>query len=141
DFSATDIPATVRLPFLNLNTLERVGADLRMDYELPWQWSTLPGEWSLSGLLNWVDRYGADFGNGFEDVSGDAVRGVPRVRATFSLNFTGQRWRWQLQSRYVGEMAYNSSYQEGVDINRNHVPSMHTLSLSTAYQVHEGLDL
>jgi iron complex outermembrane recepter protein len=125
----------------NANTLKTSGVDIEAAYSLPLSdvYSGLPGNLNLRYLGNFINELTTTVNGISIDTAGQPTSqgtgGVPHWRMNVTAGYNVGKWTITALERWVQGGVYNSTYVEGIDINRNKVAGRFYTNLSVQYQV------
>lgn len=126
----------IRLPNLNLNSLHAEGVDFELLYTLPLR----DGRLRFRGFANYQGKLvsqtpGSVPINRAGEVGDLRNPGSPKWIATGSVTYSNEGFTGFVQGRYLGPAKYMATFEEGVDIDENDVPSVFYVDLSLRYQI------
>ena len=137
---------------VNLNSEFSRGMDVETSYRVPlasWFPATKPGSLNLRAIAGYIDESSAvsplantinQAGNATSNPT-SGVAALPRVRGTFSINYSRGAAAAFLQSRYIGRMTWDKTRILGVTTDFNAVPSATYFDGQIAYKTKlAGLD-
>jgi outer membrane receptor protein involved in Fe transport len=58
-----------------------------------------------------------------------------------SINYSTDKWNFNLDYRYTGALRYNNIFVQGVDIDNNHIGSRYYFNTTVEYQLLENWKL
>ena len=138
------ITQVTRAP-VNIGRVSTSGIDFQVSYRHAAPSILSADRAFLTGRIvgNYVMRYGeASTGTTVVQRAGEVgnpgTADVPKVRLFGTLDFQQGPFGMQLESRYVGEAKFDNTFNEGVQINRNHVGSVVYFDLSGRYDLKLG---
>ena len=130
---------------VNLNSEFSRGMDVETSYRVPlasWFSATKPGSLNLRAIAGYIDESSAvsplantinQAGNGTSNPT-SGVAALPRVRGTFSINYSRGAVATFLQTRYIGRMTWDKTRILGVTTDFNAVPSATYFDGQIAYK-------
>jgi outer membrane receptor protein involved in Fe transport len=120
-------------PYLNLDLARVSGVDVEIGYQRDIDWLARHDE-SLS-----IRFFGGHLAERTSTVVGGApaefagTRGYPDRTANVTLSYQAAAWSVQLQERFIDEVLLNRTWVEGVDVDRNTIPSRAWTNLVLGY--------
>lgn len=126
----------ILLPLLNLNRLKVTGLDMEANYRIP----IGNGGLTLRALANYQGKLetttpGAAPINRAGEVGTTVGSGNPKWLGSLSATYEQAGLSGFVQGRYIGKGTQNALYVDGVDIDRNGVPSVVYVDASLGYRL------
>lgn len=118
--------------FVNVASLKSKGIDFELSYSMPVGAGTL----SFRNFATYTIKYTTSDGLSTTRLDGQAVNtvaSVPSWIVNSNLGYDLDRFGVQLQGRFISAGKYDNTFEEGVDINDNTVPSRFYVNLSGQY--------
>ena len=128
--SAFDHTAFLRLPIINLGTLNVSGVDLDLHYSVP-EMAFAPGRWSVDLRSTYISKAENDAIPGitipteFAGQYYEPFGNFPRIRALLNINWQMGPWNASWQAQFVGKSQDGSPdprQQRTADVNLPNVP-------------------
>lgn len=143
DLVVRDDTGTITTVFANAQNIAKFqtnGVDIEASYQMPMsRISNLPGSLRIRALATYVNKLVFETGTNRRQVAGDVgdpvLSGVPKWRATFSLNYQSDTVGLDTRVRYVGGGDFDGSQ----DIVNNHIDARTYVDLGAQARIMETL--
>lgn len=133
---ANGVLARVGAPFLNLDKSRVEGVDMEIAYRTETNFFNSESESlsvrMLAGKL--MERVNTPFNGAPIDLVGSSTPLRPDLTANLTVSYTVGPWTGTWQQRYISDTLININWVEGVDVDRNKVPTYSFTNLRFAYR-------